>query len=210
MVRHRFRGFSLVEVAVIMTLTLSLLTLTASYFVQGQRYAAETETYSTVQRAASGALRRMTDDIYRANAAQMSCSGQAIAFLSYAAPLGEGPELELSSASGADVGKIVWKKWLGFYYDADEKALYRGEVPIATPTTSPADATPSIAAADFQAATGLVKQRLPGEVEEFAVTQLGRRVRIELTVQGRASISVQQESQRDVKVSVRTEVAVLN
>jgi hypothetical protein len=209
MVKNR-RGFSLVEVAVIMTLTLTLLALTAGYFVRGQRYAAETETYSSVQRTASQALRRMTNDIYRANADQMSTAGQSIAFLSYAPALQQGTELELQTGAGAGAGSILWKKWQGFFYDDATDTLYRGEVKLVAPVALPADALPALEAADFPTAGSLVRERLPGQISKCTFTRLGRRVRIELAAIGQAPISVQKNEQREVEIQVTTEVSVIN
>jgi type II secretory pathway pseudopilin PulG len=203
----RSRGFTVVEVSLVMLLTLVLMTLMASYFVRGKHYAAETETYSSAQRSANALLRHMADDIYRSSDQQLDVKPGSVVFLSFAPATGGEPLLELQPGTG----KILWKKWVGYYHDATSGTIYRGELPLSPPI--PEVSTPAQPATDallFRTEPAVRRQPMPGQIRSFSVAQVGRRVRFRLTTWGRAPIVTNTDAQRDVEVSVETEIALLN
>jgi hypothetical protein len=191
----------------VMTLTLALMTLMALFLVRGQRYAAEIETYSSVQSSANTLLRKMTDDIYRSSADQVVVGGSGLIFLSFGPTDDDQPPLELE----ATTGKILWKKWVAYYLDGPSETIYRGELPLAdTLTDLSVAAAPAVDLATFPSAPGVSLRTLPGKVKAFSVTQMGDRIRLRLRTRGMAPISARTDAQREVEVSVETDVALLN
>jgi hypothetical protein len=196
-----------VEVAMVMTLTLTLMTLMAAYFVRGQRYAAETETYSSVQRSANTLLRKMTDDIYRSSVEQIEVGTNRVIFLSFGPTDDNEPELELEPTTG----KIVWKKWVGYYHDVGQETVFRGELPLdSTISDLSTAASPAVDLLTFPTLGGVSRRPLPGKVRSFSVTQIQDRIRLRLTTWGRSPIVANSDALREVVVSVQTEVALLN
>lgn len=204
---RRPRGSSLVEVGLVMTLTLTLMTLMSLYFVRGQRYAAETEAYSSVQRAANNLLRQMTDDIRR-SAEEIHVSSGCVIFLSFAPIAEEEPGTGLQLEPGT--GKILWKKWIGYYHDAAQETLFRAEDPLDDQLTDPSTA-PEVDPVLFRTAPEISRRALPGKVRAFSASGSGPRlIKLRLTTRGRSPISGASEAQREIEVTVATEAAVLN
>lgn len=206
---RRDSGFTVVEVALVMTLTLTLLSLMGFYMVRARRFAAETETYSSVQSSANTLLRRMTDELYRSSSKQVVIEPGGLIFLSFG-PLSDeepGPELQLDP----ETGKIVWKKWVGFYFDESSERIFRGELALdETLLDLDTPAVPAVELSTFRALPAVKRQPEPGRVISFSATQMGNRVRLRLRTHGEAPIVAETQQQKEVEVSVETEVSLLN
>ncbi len=204
---RRARGFTLVEAGVVLSLLAVLMTLVALYFVRGRRYTAQTETYAGVQRTANQIVRRVTDDLYRGSAQQSQTNSNSVLFLSFSLPGGSEPYLTLEPTSG----KILWQKWVGYYHDPVRQAVIRTEVPLDSPTSdvmiSP---EPEIALTDLPTVSGPHQPFGEGQVRDFSVRSTGKRFVVSLTAHGVAPESGASDSEREVSVTVTSEVSLMN
>ena len=207
---RRPAGFTLVEVSLVMSLTLTLLALMGFYLVRGQRFAAETETYSSVQSSANTLLRRMTNELYRSSSKQVVVEpGVGLIFLSFGAKPGEDPPLDLQL--DPETGKILWTKWVGFTFDKASETITRGELAL-TENLLDLDtpAQPAIDISLFRTLPEVRRQPQPGRVKSFTASKVGNRVHLRLRTHSTAPIATQTDEQRQVEVSVETEVSLLN
>lgn len=205
----RCAGFTVVEVAMVMTLTLTLLTLMGMYMVRGQRYAAETETYSSVQSSANTLLRRITNELYRSSSKQVVVEPGGLIFLSFGPTAAEEPgrDLELDP----ETGKIIWKKWVGFYFDENSETVLRGELALEEKILDlDTPVEPAMDLPTFRVLPTVRRHPEPGRVKSFSATLIGNRVRLRLRTHGVAPVVTHTEEQKQVEVSVETEVSLLN
>ena len=208
MVRRACRGFTVLEVSLVMLLTFLLLGLVSMFLLRGKHYAAETEVYSSAQRTANAILRKITDDVYHSTVEHIKVTSGSVVFLSFEPSDPDQPFLDLEPNSG----KIRWKKWVGFYHNDDEQTVYRGELALHS-VLSNLDDTPSpiVEALDFKVSPDVSRQPLPGKVSEFSVARIDDRIRVQLTTREEASIVTNNNpDQRVVTVSVQADVALLN
>ena len=206
---RRSPGFTLVEVGLVMTLTLTLLTLMGVFLVRGQRFAAETETYSTVQSSANTLLLRMTNELYRSSSKQVVVEPGGLVFLSFGAKPDEEPPLDLQL--DPETGKILWKKWVGFYFDEGSQTIFRGELGLSEnllDLDTPAE--PAIDLPLFRTLPEVRRVPEPGRVKSFQASKVGNSVHLRLRTHGSAPIATQTDEQRQVEVSVETSVSLLN
>lgn len=193
-----------------MTLTLTLLTLMGAFLARGQRFAAETETYASVQSSANTLLRRMTNELYRSSSKQVVVEpGVGLVFLSFGAKPGEEPPVDLQLDS--ETGKIQWKKWVGFTFDEATETITRGELALSEnllDLDSPAE--PAMDLVLFRTLPDVRRQPEPGRVKSFTASKVGNRVHLRLRTHGTVPIATQTDEQRQVEISVETEVSLLN
>jgi hypothetical protein len=204
---RRSRGFTLVEGLIVCTLLLGMMGLVAAFFSRGQRYTVETNSYATVQRDANEILRKVSDDLYRATTNQCRPGPGSIVFLSYGPTDADQPPLELENPGG----KILWKKWVGYYLDAPSKTMYRTEVPLDDKTSDLMTAPdPDVDDAYVRSEPGLARRPCGHGVSSFVVTPSPTRFRIALTTTGAANLTGWDENQRKIEVTVSTEISVLD
>lgn len=206
MVRKNHRGFTIIEVSLVMALTLGLLSLIGIYFSRGQSYAAQTRSYADAQSAATSILRRISDQAYRGTLRQRDVQADGLVFLSYGAAENDVARVELER----NTGKIVWKKWVGYYFDPTQKTVYQGELPLLTKLYdlgTPAE--PAMTIADFRTDPRVAKVPMPGKVRDFRVSTVNKRIRIQITTEAMAPIAGN-DSQKEITVQVSGEVAVYN
>lgn len=201
------RGFSLVEVSLIMGLTFLLMGLVTAFFLRGKQYLAETETYSSTQRAANALLRKISDDVYHSTVHQIRVLSGNIAFLSFGATSDDAAPIVLDPLTG----KIVWRKWVGYSFAPQEEKIYRGELELTSTTMDPEVQLPvPMAAAGFALGPGVTRHPLPGRVRDFSVARINDRIRLSVTTWDIAPVVTRTESEREVVITVQTEVALLN
>lgn len=205
MVTRDSRGFTIIEVSLVMGLTFALLTLIGVYFSRGQRYATESRVYSEAQTTATSLLRKMSDRLYHCSYQQRQLAAGCGFFLSYE-PIGDEPmKIELSHS-----GQIAWKKWLGYRFDSATKTVYQGERPLAALHYDLAHPPSPLIDAGNAVNDGTITWKpLPGTVRTFALSTAGQRARIRLTTEAEAPVAGS-DSHREVTVSVTGEVALYN
>ena len=193
----------------VFALTGVLLTLVTLYFVRGQRYATDSETYSTVQRNTAVVLRKITSDLYTATATQMEVSPgeDAIWFLSSRPTAAGQPELDLNSATG----KIYWRKWVCYYYDAASESVMRAEIALDTPD-SELTALPArpLTQAYFQTSPNVLRQPIGMHVKAFQITRTPKGVYVAVRTHAEAPLTNTRGQDRRVEVSLASEVTLLN
>ena len=190
-----------------MTLTLTLMTLMTMYLVRGKNFAAETETYASVQRSANQLLRRISNDIYHSSAKNNQITTNTVIFLSFAPTDSSDPELELE----ADSGLIMWKKWVSYYYEAGQTTLFRAELPLTTPTSDLTTAPgPSMDAVIVRTQPDVVRRPLATNVTDFNISGTPKMLKVRLTTQGDSPVASVSDAQRRVSVTVETEISIVN
>lgn len=207
MVKHS-RGFTVVEVSIVMTITFMLLTLTTAFLLRGKAYAAETETYASTQRTANTLIRKMSDDIYRTTLDQVQVDNGSVAFLSFGPTSSSEPPVTLDPLTG----RICWKKWVGFSLNTDDHTIYRGELELAGYSINPqvTPPVPMVDAAGFATDPAVSRQPLPGRVRDFTVAKIDDRIQLSVTTWGESPIVTDDPSRREVVVTVRTELTLLD
>ncbi len=206
MVKQRPNGFTIIEIAIIMTLTLGLLTLVGVYFTRGQKYAAQTQVYAEAQGAATTIMRRISEQAYRGTLSQRDVQADGLVFLSYGALGDESARIELEH----NTGKITWKKWVGFYFVPAQKTVYQGELSLQTKLYElSTPAAPAMTVNDFKTDTRVARVPMPGKVRDFRVSTINQRIRVQLTTENLAPVSGN-ENTKEITVQVSGEVAVYN
>ena len=206
MVRKQ-RAFTILEALLVMALVGSLLTLVAMYFSRARHYTSDTETYSHVQSEANLALRRLTDAFYKGTVEWDQYYGDSVIFLSSERLTPSEPELEFDTATG----KIVWKKWVCFYYDAANQSIIRAEQPLDSPTsnllTQPA---PAVSPDYFRTEPSLKRKPIAQDVTSFIISGTGVSYDVTVTCQAKSPVPRKSEDDKIIEVSVSTEVFLLN
>lgn len=206
MVRIRSRGFTFIEVSLVMAFTLGLLTLIGLYFAKGQRYSAQTRAYVEAHSYATTIVRRVTDQAYRCTLSQRDIDADAVVLLSYGALESDPNKVELEFGTG----RIAWKKWVGFYFDSDQKTVFQGELPLIDELYNlEDDAEPRLKVTDLRTDPAVKRTPLPGKVRNFRVSTVGDRLRVEVTTESQAAVSGN-ESEKLFTVKVTGEVAIYN
>ena len=206
MVRFRPRGFTIIEVSLVMAFTLGLLTLIGLYFAKGQRYATQTRAYVEAHSCATTIVRRVTDQAYRCTLQQRDIDADAVVLLSYGALESDLLKVELEFGTG----RIAWKKWVGYYFDSDKKTVFQGELPLTDELYDlKDDAEPQLTVTDLRADSAVKRIPLPGKVRKFRVSTVGNRLRVEVTTESQAAVSGN-ESEKQFTVNVTGEVAIYN
>lgn len=209
MVVRRRRGFSLLEAAVVLGLVLTLMVLLTMYFVRGNRYAVETETYATVQRASNQLLRRVTNDLYRATKAYLHVEpdGRALWFLCFEPAQSDQPFLEFQETDG----QIVWKKWVCYYRDPDTNVVTRAEQALDPATANLlVEPLPAVDLDHFQSSTAVSRTEVARDVVSFLVSATEGGVLVSLTSRKEAPLTETTDSQRTVEVSASHQVRLMN
>jgi prepilin-type N-terminal cleavage/methylation domain-containing protein len=201
------RGFSIIETVLVMSILSTLLMLVAFFFVRARHFTSDAETYSRVQRQANLSLRRITDDLTSASKTWHQYFGTSVVFLSTEPNNATDPRLEFDSATG----KVLWKKWVCYYYDASQRSIIRSEIPLQTPvsdlTTKP---LPNVDLVDFESAPAQKRRQIARDVKLFDVTGTGDSFIISVTCEATSPVPGRQQSDKMVEVTVTTEVNLLN
>lgn len=207
--RSKRSGFTLIEAAIVLALTAALLALLAMYFVRGQRYAADTETYATVQRQSSIVLRKLTSDLATGAYQHLDTSpdGDAVWFLS-SGPTAEGqPYVEFREENG----KIFWKKWVCYYFDAASGTVMRAEQPLASPDSELlAPPSPAADVETFRTSPAVARQPVGRQISRFRASRTTRGVQIRLATMAEAPLTNSTADQRETEVEVSSEIMLIN
>lgn len=203
------RAFTLLEAAIVLSLTSLLLGLLAMYFVRGQRYAVDTETYASVQRQAAVVLRKITADLATGGFEYLDTDpdGSAVWFLS-SGPTAEGqPYVEFRE----ETGRLIWKKWVCYYFDPANRTIMRAEQPLTTPDSellAPPEPAADITA--FRSSAAVIRQPVGREIKSFRASRTTRGVQLRLAVQAEAPLPNTTLEQRETEVEVSSEVMLIN
>lgn len=209
MVAPRPRGSSLIEVGLVFTLLAGLLTLVAIFFVRGQRYATDTETYATVQRNSAMVLRKVTSDLAASTLQLMesSPSEDAVWFLSSRPAAPTDPYMEFNPTTG----KIMWRKWVCYYHDAATQSVIRAEMPLDEPESeflvAPAR---GVSLGFFQTSPDVVRQPVGQRVSFFRTVRTGNTVQVSLITQAEAPLTNSTAQDRLVEVRISSDVTLVN
>lgn len=209
MVRRQQRAFTLLEASLVFCLLLLLMALVTMYFVRGNRYAIETETYATVQRASNQLLRRITNDLYRAAKSYLHIEpdGQAFWFLSSEPVQPEQPFLEFEETGG----QIVWKKWVCYYRDPTTDVVSRAEQPLDPATANLLTAPePAVDLGHFRSSASVHRKEVAQNIVRFAVSAADGGVLVSLTSHKQAPLTETTATQRTVEVSASQQIRLTN
>jgi prepilin-type N-terminal cleavage/methylation domain-containing protein len=123
------RGFTIVEVIICSVMMLVLLLGVYAMLTNGTRYARQTEAYAYAQREGVLVARALTNEVSNSVKNSAYTGSGWFEFLSGEPPDGSGLAFDPIS------GKIIWRKWVGYYYRASDRTLVRAEIPLTTPTS---------------------------------------------------------------------------
>lgn len=142
MVRPRrwMLAFSIAEMAVVFSILMVLLALVALYFAKGQHYISDLSSYTSLQRDTSVTLQKMigqmkhsTSSYFRAAPKEKASDPPSHAYFLSSLPVTDGePAIRFDPTTNM----VVWKKWIGYYHDPDQKKVYEVAVPLKTTTSS--------------------------------------------------------------------------
>jgi hypothetical protein len=186
-----------------------LLTLVTMYFVRGQRYAVDTETYSTVQRNTAVVLRKVSSDLYAATSKQLDVSPgeDAIWFLSSRPTAPDQPDLDFNLTTG----KIFWRKWVCYYFDAPTERVIRAELALDTPDSELlAPPARPLSAGFFQTSPDVERQPVGRHVQAFRVSRTSSGVFVSVRTHAEAPLTNSNGQDRQVEVHLSSEVTMLN
>lgn len=205
--RRSTSGFTVLEGMIVLSLTGLLMSLVAMYFVRGKQYLAETEAYADVQREAVRTLRRVTDDMNKSANAYADVTTTAFWFLSFAPDDPSEPFVELDETSA----KIVWKKWIGYYYDPGTTTLTRNEIPLDSYDSQlTAEPAPVMDESVLRTTTSAKRQALTSRMSAFSISKAARSFNVSLTIQGEAPVTLRTAQDKTVSVTVSATINQIN
>ena len=209
MVKRRLRAFTLLEAAIIFSLMALVMVLVTMYFVRAQRYAADTEAYASVQRDATVVLRKVSSDLYAATLKEIGYSDDqdAVWFLSSRASAPGQSFVEFRE----ETGRIVWRKWVCYYFDAASGELVRAERALDSPDSELLNSpTPTPSLAYFRTSPDVLRQPVGRKLKAFRVSPTTKGVNVALTTHGEAPVTNSTAEQRLVECSLATQVTLIN
>ncbi len=204
------QGLTLLEAVLVFALMMGLMLLITAFFIKGQRYATASETYGSTQRQATILLGRMVDELHKASRLHMmvGSSNDEIAAISFADPEGASagqPEVQFDTSTG----RLVWKKWVAFYHDEPTRQVRRVETPLPSTTTDLAAAPTPLP--DFPTLRSNPQAKPIGQdVRDFEVGLTATGASLTVTVAKQVPLSMLKEAEKDVSVTVRMDVHMLN
>lgn len=186
-----------------------VMVLVAMYFVRAQRYATDTEAYASVQRDATVVLRKVTSDLYASTIKEIGYSDDqsAVWFLSSRTSEPGQPFVEFREQTG----RIVWRKWVCYYFEASSGKLFRAEKALDSPDSellTPPTPTPSLSY--FQSSPDVVRIAVGRQLKTFRASPTTRGVNVALTTHGEAAITNATLEQRVVECSLASQVTLIN
>ena len=207
--KPRRGGFTLLEASIVLSLMAVVMVLVTMYFVRAQRYATDTEAYASVQRDATVVLRKVTSDLYASTTKELGFSDDqdAVWFLSSRSSEPGQPFVEFR----AETGKIVWRKWVCYYFEASSGKLFRAERALDSPDSellTPPTPTPSLTY--FQTSPDVIRQAVGRKVALFRVSPTTRGVNVALTTHGEAPLTNTTAEQRLIECSLASQVTLIN
>lgn len=208
--RKRVAGITLIEVSIVLSLTLILMTILGTYLTKGQRFSLETDSYATVHNQASVVLRRVSDELFRSSHRYLHTDGSGVTMLSYGQVSGSDPDEPFIEFEPIN-GKILWKKWVGFFLDESGR-IVRGQERLVSPDSELlVKPLPNVDTAYFRSLPADRLQPISRQVKKFEVINSSERtMTISLTTWAKTPVATMQESDKDVEITVTTEVNLLN
>ncbi|MCE7869663.1 hypothetical protein DYH09_04705 [bacterium CPR1] len=134
---RRLRGLTLIETIVVCTLLGLLTTGLVVIFASYGRQMAETERRRDYITEAQKGIGRLELEMGNTSASYVSLGKNQVIFPSAQTSLAQPVVMD-------DSGKLVWQRWIAYAVDTKNRELWRGELSIARPSTSPG-APPAIA-----------------------------------------------------------------
>lgn len=206
---RRARGLTLLEAAIVLSLMAVVMVLVTMYFVRAQRYATDTEAYASVQRDATVVLRKISSDLYASTVKEIGYSPDqdAVWFLSSRTSAPGQPFVLFRE----ETGKIVWRKWVCYYFEASSGKLFRAEVALDSPDSellTPPTPTPSLSY--FQTSPEVVRQAVGRKLRLFRVSPTTKGVNVALTAFGEAPLTNTTAEQRLVECSLASQITLIN
>ncbi len=208
---RRPSGITLVETSIVLSLVLILMTLLGAYLTKGQKFSLETDTYASVHNHASVVLRRISDELFRSSHRYLdNTDGRGVTMLSYGQISSSDPEEPFIEFEPIN-GKILWKKWVCIFLDGSGRIM-RAEERLATPDsellTKP---LPNVDTAYFRSLPLNSLRLVSREVKNFEVVRSSERtVTVSITTWARTPVAAARDSDKDVEITVSTEVNLLN
>lgn len=208
--RKRAAGITLIEVSIVLSLTLILMTILGVYLTKGQRFSLETDSYATAHNHASVVLRRVSDELFRASHRYLHTDGSGVTMLSYGQVSSGDPDEPFIEFEPIN-GKILWKKWVGFFLDASGKIMRAQERLMSPDSELLVKPLPDIDTAYFRSLPVASLQPISRQVKKFEVAPSSERtVTITITTWAKTPVATMRDSDKDVEITVTTEVNLLN
>lgn len=209
---RRCRGFTILEMVIIFSLLLLLLSLTALYFVKGQRYLADVEAYSTLQRESSLTLRHITTRLARSTPRHMVAKTQedATEDPSYVYFLSFEPydPIEPYILFDGPVHQVVWRKWVCLFHAPEEEQIKVAYIPLISSThdlsSKPA---PDVDYASFLSAK---PQSLGRHFTQVAFRQSEQKVSVMLTARAHSPVPQRLEKDKVIELQIHSRVSLVN
>lgn len=206
------QGLTLLEAVLVFALMMGLMLLITAFFIKGQRYATASEAYGSTQRQATILLGRIVDELHKASRLHLMVgpSNDEIAAISFADPEGTGTGTGQAEVQfDTSTGRLVWKKWVAFYHDEPSRQVRRVETPLPSTTTDLAAAPTPLP--DFPSLRSNPQAKPIGQdVRDFEVGLTATGASLTVTVAKQLPLTMLKEAEKDVSVTVRMDIHMLD
>ncbi len=200
-------GVTISELVVVMGLLGGLMSLVALFMWQGRNYASDTEVYSRVQRSATQALRRITDDLYAGTSNLFQSYGDSAVFLSSRSFEVGDPLVEFHPTTG----RVFWRSWVSYYHDLAKETVVRADLPLVTPISEPGETpAPQVGPETFRTQSSVRRLPVAKNVSSFQVVRPGQTVMVRITCRDETPVPQPDPISKPVEVTVYGEVSLIN
>ena len=207
MSRDTGRGVTIPELVVVMGLLGTLMSMVALFMKQGRDYASDTEVYSRVQRAATQALRGITDDLYTASSEHFQSYGDAAVFLSSRSVEPDDPTVTFHNTTG----RLYKRSWVSYYYEPANQELVRGDLALNAAVSEPGEVpAPAVGPGTFRTQPSVRRRTAARNVSSFNVVRPGQTVLISVTCRDDTPVPQTDPARKLVEVTVNGEVHLIN
>ncbi len=200
-------GTTLLELVIVFSLLSTLLALVAMYFVRGQHYTMDTESYSSLQREAILTIRRMREQLTRSTERHIGVDEvdqSFVYFLSFRSDNPNDPYIEF----GGPESQVIWKKWVCFFHDAEQEEALQADIPLATPTfsllTKP---LPDVSLSSFQAAQ---QKTLGRQIRSLTFHTAENVILISLSAVGESPVPGRTAEDKVLEIHLNSKVTLTN
>lgn len=200
----------MLELIISMTILLSFLVVITLTLMKGQRFVQETQGYAFPQKEATILLRKFREELTNSfrKFIVIGEQGASIRFLSMENPSHQVRRIEFHSITGAP----IWKKWVSFAWNSENREVSRHEVPLDSPThllfNEP---PPNMLPSEFPAHPQCRSRVLARGVSDLEILRIGNgQYQIRTQVERQVSVSSSRTTGERVRVNMEATVVILN
>jgi prepilin-type N-terminal cleavage/methylation domain-containing protein len=204
------RGFNLLELVIAMAMLLGFLVIILMTLHRGGRFVQETQSYGLPQKEGAVILRKLRDELSNSHRRYVILgeNGASIRFLSLENPSNQVSRLEFDNLSGLP----IWKKWVAYAWNSEDREVMRFEVPLDVPTSRlDHEPPPNLLPTELSTHPRCTTRTMARGVTNFEILRTGNAKYTILTeIEQEVSVSTRRNRPERVKVIFDTTVVILN